>query len=61
MDQKREQNNSAVTIEILNIFVLFVENLLQYSHRSKKTFWNFKAAGLLEYVWPFCYHQALKG
>ena len=20
-----------------------------------------KAAGLFKYVWPFCYHQALKG
>ena len=20
-----------------------------------------KAAGLFNYVWPFCYHQALKG
>ena len=32
------------------------------SHVLKQTCsWKLKVAGLFKYVWPFCYHQALKG
>ena len=52
-------------IEYLNNIVIF--NPLVPGGNKKVTYWNLQlnakrsAAGLFKYVWPFCYHQALKG
>ena len=40
-------------IEIILVF--------HFERFDQKDLIQLKAAGLFKYVWPFCYHQAVKG